>query len=676
MNMRADVPRPSSAASRIATAPLPASLVPLSPGVSAVVFDAAQLPKSGERPRLTARLDGTPLTRPMISTSLDLAAGGQRHVLLIGRDAQSLAAHRIDLALGIGPVAVIDPDWLQPALADGAALMDGLSDAGRRRLLKLFLTTGASLFGRGEGPAFAAAARDLMELMGVRTARFVACCPVGQAGHVVSYDLALAPEDCVVGELVALDGLAMRRIVGFRQRVETSERGARLHLFLAGSTVPAAPLVSIGAAPILLPATEPETILRPIVPWLEQASDSLRAWLRDLIIELAPQDRTTASLLHELRHTGDAPPAVTIEHLSATAHGVLVSITLADPHLLIRGIQVERGEATALLPAAEDGWPNTRHARYLALPRPDWRSDVCRIRLLYRSGRLHTVEESTPAPFDGALPTGWEPEDAPAIAAARRDRDTGPAPRRVVTFGALPAAAPLAILVAVGDNLDLIRARAAMHLREPGSVELIYHTPEGPLARAAQAAIAAAQAIYGLPHKLVLVPAGTAPSASLLAGLAEAGAAAVLLLGADILPAGPGWLAPLRRAARSGAPMLAPLLLGADGAVRSVPDCLGLPAEDLPPALGTSLLSADCLLLTRAGVEMLAAFTRPYPNPDIVLAEAAARLDALGSPVRTHPRSRFVRYREPSAPSALERAVDAAALRLQLGNMVRGEVSE
>lgn len=680
MNMRADVSRPTSVPLPSASL-LPASLVPLSPEVAAVVFDGGQaVVRPGERVRLGIRLDGRPLTRPLISTSLDLADGGRRHVALIGTGAGSLAKHRLDLSLGDRVVAAIDPNWLQPALADGGALTDGLSDEGRRRLLKLFLTTGASIFGQSHGSAFARASRELMALMGVRSAEILSCSPVGRAGHILCFQLPLAPEDCVVGELVALDSPRIRRLAGFRQHAESNKGGARLHLFLPGEAAPSVPLASIGAVPVLLPAPDAEAGFRPLVPWLGQASASARDWAEALIGTLAAHDPATALLVQELRHATDAPPALAVRHLSATPRGLLLSLALADPNRLIRGVQVERGGASMILAAGEDGWPSTRIARYLALPRTDWRNDACRVRLVFQSGRLHTVQEGPLTAFDGTLPADWEPEAAPELAAALGDLDTASAPRRLASFG-IPAAKPsIGLLVAVGDNLDLIRARAAMIFREAGcaGIELVYHAPEGDLARAAAAALAAAEAVYGPAHRLVTVPAGTSPSRQLLAALAEVRAGAVLLLGADVLPAAPGWLAALRRAAKGPAPVLAPLLLGPDGALRSGP-YLGLPADALPTAArrkAAAAIGADCALLTRPAIEMLAGFTRPYPNPDIVLAEIAARLEAEGFPTPAPLRPRFVRYREQAKPGALEQAVDAAALSQRLAPWQKGEVSE
>ena len=84
---------------------------------------------------------------------------------------------RLLLALGTTPAASIDPDWLQSPLVDVAALFEGLTEDGRQRLLRLFLTTGASLLGRGGRRASPRAARGLLALLGVRRLDPLGWCP-------------------------------------------------------------------------------------------------------------------------------------------------------------------------------------------------------------------------------------------------------------------------------------------------------------------------------------------------------------------------------------------------------------------------------------------------------------------------------------------------------------------
>ena len=79
----------------------------------------------------------------------------------------------------------------------------------------------------------------------------------------------------------------------------------------------------------------------------------------------------------------------------------------------------------------------------------------------------------------------------------------------------------------------------------------------------------------------------------LLAAFDATRGAGILLLGADVLPAGPGWLAPWLCRLVSARPMLGGTLLDTAGAVIHAGGCagtagrhVGLPAADLPGRAG------------------------------------------------------------------------------------------
>ena len=132
-------------------------------------------------------------------------------------------------------------------------------------------------------------------------------------------------------------------------------------------------------------------------------------------------------------------------------------------------------------------------------------------RWCYRSGRIidRARRRAGAVPGRGAGGPGGRPPAAVARGAA------GPAARSAAaTDRELRAQAARA--AAVGHrrrsaaNLDLIRARAALVFAEPRgrAVEIVYHVRTGPLAEAARAAIAQAEAVYGIAHRLVTLPGG------------------------------------------------------------------------------------------------------------------------------------------------------------------------
>jgi hypothetical protein len=264
---------------------------------------------------------------------------------------------------------------------------------------------------------------------------------------------------------------------------------------------------------------------------------------------------------------------------------------------------------------------------------------------------------------------------AAAAAAARLSVERPDRAAECADFGAVPEDPALSLVAAIGENLDVVRARAAMLFAEPGAaeVEVVCHAPAGPLAEAARGAIAAAVAATGIGHRLVTVARGADAADRLVAALGQARGAAVLILGADVLPAGPGWLAPWRCRLVPARPVLGGTLIDPAGSVidaGGMPDdqrrFTGLPAADLPgaPALATRLATAECVGLTRAAAERFAAATR-YPNPDVMLAETIAGIAAEGGEAATLVRSRFVRYAGPAADGRAE-CVDCEAIRLVL----------
>ena len=57
-----------------------------------------------------------------------------------------------------------------------------------------------------------------------------------------------------------------------------------------------------------------------------------------------------------------------------------------------------------------------RIAAHATLRRTHWLEDPARVRLVFRSGRLTTIHEGPLGVYDGGLPAGFLPADAPAPA--------------------------------------------------------------------------------------------------------------------------------------------------------------------------------------------------------------------------------------------------------------------
>lgn len=694
MNARADIPPvPSPTLSPAGPQVLPlaatrrrrlaeGTLVPMASGVAGLFFDTPA-GTTGDGGRLGASADGQRLEPPFVTTRLALHSGGERHLILTGRGGETLLGRHVVIFQGETPAAQIDPAWLQSPLGDATSLIEGLSDEGRRRLLKLFLTTGPSLFGSRAGTAFGEAARSLLDLLGVPMMPPAAVCGLG-AGAIVTYRLPARIEAERIGEIVILDAGRSRRLADCRPVVELRDPGCLVHVHLPGALPPGATLVGLGPAPIRLRLPAAETRARSLVPWLARRDPATRAWVHDLIEAAAATDPGAEALMRELQHQ-DAPPALAVHHLSATPRGILCALALDDPAELVREIRLDRGGAVARLAAVRGGFRG-----YVVLPRRSAIADRCRLRLILHSGRIIPAAERPLAAYAGDLPPAFGLAEAEALAAASLDRERPRSLGRfgaaasLELFGAAPAVPTLRLIVPAGERPDAVQACAAMVLAERGGqrVDILCHgAPQA--AEAVAPVLADAAAVFGVAHRLLRLPAAATPLEGLALALEMsldlAPETPVLVLGANVLPQGPGWLgAWLRRLGRPWA-MLGGTLFDHEGAVchaggrlrlddsglpRRVTPHLGLPAADLPrtPAVvADSLPGPDCLGLTPAAAAALAATDPACPGVDVALVLAARRLAAGGAATGTFLQGRFTRFGG-TAPSPLADAVEAHVL--------------
>ncbi len=691
MNMRMNITAAADPVARPAQPPLSpvmaAQLAPLAETIVAVLFDTPpSLDRTPDRRKLSALLDGQSVSGPMISTSLALRRGGRRHVLLLERSVESLLGRRLNLALGTQPVAEIDPNMLQAPVADLAALIDGLSDAGRDRLLRLFVSTGASLFGRES--AFGFAVRRLLGAMAIDGVGIARWCPLGANAHVLSYRLPSDGMDPAIDTLVAVAADRIARVKSFAARFEATPGGTWLHVHVPAALPKGAVLVGLGVTPVLLDAPAADAKPRPLGPWLTERTAPARRWAELLIEAAAARDAGAAALMRDLRGNDGNAPELELRHLSATREGVLIAVRLVDPDELVRAVRIERGGSSAdvAIPGGSRLGGATLVA-YVRLAQAGWFDGPCRIRLVHWSGRVRTVREGPIARYAGDYPAGFSaaPLDVAArcILEAQASREGGAARARIEEHAPPSAPPALSLIAPVGENLDVIRARAALIRREPGGrrVEIVYHQADGPQYAAARSAIASAQAVYGIAHRIVTLARASTPSERLRAALGTARADKTLLMGADVLPRDAGWLAAWSRAL--GRPeracVLGGTLLGFDGSIlhaggriraaEKIPrldlTCFGLPEADLPrsDSSATELVTAEIAGLTRMAVEAVLAFTASYPNPDIVLSAVAMQQRKGGRSARTQLRHRFVRYGPIPAPDPVATSVEAFALR-------------
>lgn len=623
-----------------------ATAVAMGESLCAIFFDRPQ----GSRQRLGAQQDGHPIPPPLVAVELALRSGGTRQVLFVPQPIERLLAGHVILRLGDQPAAQIDPAWLQPPLGDLVALAANLSGDGKQRLLRVVLTTAASLFPASAQSGLAAAAAAMTELCDIKSAPAVARTQVG-GRTLLSYRVPGGTGPGQASRVVASIGGRLLRLPDGDCLAE----GDRMHVLLPKGAGTAQLLVCpersmrLDAAAALPAAVSAQA-------WIGAQNRTCRDWLLSRVGGDAVAPLTTASGADLVQ------PRLTVVHLSLVPAGVLHALVLEDPSDLVRRVFLERhGQQVELVPTP--GLDGSRVLTGLAeLPGLALGSGACRIRAVTRSGQVSLLAEAPSAPFDGAIPDAFRQAwsqgiDALGPLARARGRLRRPAPPVIVQRFGAAGRCRLRIVTPVGQSADLVRARAALILAEGLDlpVEVVCTTTAGPLAIAARHMLAQTVAIYGVPHRLVLLPEGATSAECLHAGLSGATDAPALVLGTGVLPERRGWLQFwLQRLRRQGA--LAPALLAGDGSIAAtcegVDPWRGLPASELPgPGRTAPRPLADCLALGVSGIARLLGSGVPHPDAAIWIAEA------LGGSARTETRLAFRRFGPAPALDDFDRAL-------------------
>lgn len=634
-------------------------IVPLTPSLSVVTFDKAAC-TSSTRARLGCELNNGSLPAPYVATSLDLQSGGQRHVLFVGQPLSAILERRLLLRLDGQAVASIEPNWLQPLLGDVSMLIDDLTARARRQLLKLLLTTGASLFAAGAATEFVAAVRGLCRLCGAEVCEPVAHVAAGHAHRILTYRLPPLVGTGSLNDPLEMGRARMGRATGIEVLREVSDGDDLLHLHVPQLPTDTELVFLADAAPLLLRA--PKALrLRSAPVWLEERGIATRSWALGRIRDIARADAGARALLREMA-AGSAWPEVVVRHLSATTNSVLYAVDISDPHCLIRGIRLERGGRRALVvPRLRVDGAGTV-AGSVPLCGLAQEGETCHVELVLHSGRVRTILQAPLAPFDGSVPPGFEAawrqeavagRSGPELALAQAQLGTVRDPVRVQlqSFGTAPSRIALSVVTSVGDNLDVIRARAALLARERGArhAEIIYLVEEGAWATAARRVVADAATVFGLSHQITTVACNTNPAERFRAGLAQAAGGAVLALGPEVLPAQEGWLPSWCRQLGSarGKALVGGTIRRADGSSEKA-----------------DAISTDCAGLTRVGVDHILRSALPHPDPALLLAELNLAERKAGRPPAIDVRQTFIRYGVAPRITRFEAAARDCALHL------------
>lgn len=536
--------------------PTPLRVVPLSETLSAAYFDGTEdLAIHGAE--LVGTTGSEALERPLITTQLARSEAGSRNLFLLSRSARSLCRDGLEICHDGYPVAAIDPMTLQSPIVDPLALMTGLSPDGGRRLLKLLLTTGLSLFGQKAFDGFRDIVTQLLASLTPSTLRLQAWCPIAATACVASYALPKTADASGFTELVLLEAGQVQRVSGFSVDLEVTPDGGRLmHLTLPIVLQPGAMLVALSDTPIRLAGPETAQSARPLGPWLERRSGPVRRRVRSKLQDLAHRDATAAALLDEIACPAADRPQAMARLLASTPNGLLYAISLRDPRDLLQRMVIGTQGANCSIPIG----PPLHHPRFGALQVGYLRRNTeaisdgaTELSLHYRTGRLSNVGPVEITPLSEGLPEtvietlGALPAQNVYGALAEVYRETlalrrpARAARIAVHEGAHTASCCL--VVEVDGSLDYPHALMAA-LRGASNVSVLLHHPD-PAATPVLVRLAEdIHAIYGVETAVAVPPASDLhPSERLRAVLANVTAPMCILLAEDALPQGPEWLA-------------------------------------------------------------------------------------------------------------------------------------
>ena len=333
-------PHPLASDARRGRIPVQAWIVPIADQAAFAMFD---LPESGIGGRKAVphggSIDGAALPRPMISSLLPLRSGGLRHLLLLRMAGKTLAQSHVKLEFGTETAAVINPDWLQSPLRDLADIVDGLTEQGQQRLLKLFLTSATSLLGREQGHAFVHTARLLLDLLQVKHASLAARCPVGRAGQVLTYNLVGMDAADVPKSLISVKSDRISRV---DDPLFLLESRTMLHVFVPGSDPDIPQFVTLGERPLVLQPGQSPTAAQHFVRWMSRRPPETRAWGRRVLETATGRDPVARALALEISQPPDEQPKISLHEFSATASGLLIWLDVKDPGAQVTGIRVER----------------------------------------------------------------------------------------------------------------------------------------------------------------------------------------------------------------------------------------------------------------------------------------------------------------------------------------------
>ncbi len=363
--------------------------------------------------------------------------------------------------------------------------------------------------------------------------------------------------------------------------------------------------------------------------------------------------------------------------------GLFLRGWLRDPHRLVEGLAIARGEEAEPLPA-ESVFTFARRdlgvrfqrsvhapgegaegfvAHLAAAPR-----GVAQPELLLRlaggaSLRLTPALRSLgPAAARDAVLASVRPEQVteamldrclgPAATRLHRAHLAGPREPAVIRLGRGPARPGVSVIVPLYRNLSFLRTQLASFAADPhwAKVETIVVLDSPEQAPEVEHLLRGLHIMHGLPLVLAVLPRNLGYAAANNVGASLALAPLLLLLNSDVVPDRPGWLAPLAAAARR-AGAAGPKLLFDDGSIQHAGltfardiDGLwynrhyfkGMPRRHAPACTARQVpgVTGAALMVRRALFEAVDGFTEDYVVGDYEDSDLCLKLRRAGEALR------------------------------------------
>ena len=530
------------------TAVRPARIVHLSAARSAIFFDA-EWPMLHNRQRLSASLDGRSVDGPIAVTSLTLINGGARHIFLMSRSADDLCGHALTLSDSGTVLALIDPFALQSPLADSSALLAGLDRAGSLRLLKLLLTTGASLFGNGEIGDFSVLVDQLVENLGEHVP-LAARSPVGRRGWVLSWCLPVGLELPPLRSVTLLANGRTQRVTEFNMIEEVVDNYRLLHFLVSRPLPKGGEFLAFGQTLLCL-GMSGDVTPRPLAGWLAKRSAEVREKTLAFVEHLSTSQADVAILKRELSCPRAAEPVTKVLHLSHSPAGLLYMISVDDPRGHLAAIRLKMQRAHVDIPCDHLEW-HSRHGGVVVglAAGAAYCVGVATTAPLYLSGRLGVATPVMASLSNNLLPDVFRglPLDVAAVPIALSlPAVMGARPvwrHRLTEFGQVLPAPEIAVVVAAGSAPEYLHAVVASVIAEADgrAIEIVIHHRDGFATKMVRDAAEVLSPMHRVGLRVVSVAPQALPSECLRAALKSVRAQKAVALGPGTLPDRRGWL--------------------------------------------------------------------------------------------------------------------------------------